>query len=1036
MISTETTPGETSGSIEFSPAGDAPETLSPAVLSETPDPAAQGSEADAPASAAPRETARRSRRPASRTRKKTAPTAAGQTPENTLSPAANDEDAHPDPEAGGVPARPKPRRRAARRSAPATAGDTPADAVMPLPDTEQPAARPDPADAEAPAPHAAEPAAGVDPSLTEGPFTFSDELDEEAPAAGKRRRSRRGGRGRKRPAEQHDASAPAALPDGNAAGGEASGDASPDACEDGSNAASGPEALPGAPEVLSEMLPEILSEDALAARAPEETPPSPERDEDPASPPPGTAESGEAGPETPAEEAAVRENAEDAEEEAVAARKKGRVREKAEAESRAKLPPRGLMKMLISVLPGDEVEVVLTEDGKVREYYVEMMHHAKIRGNIYKGVISNVDANLQAAFVNYGAVKNGFLQIDEVHPDYYLQPHEAGKGHRYPPIQKALKAGQEVLVQVVKEPNGSKGAFLTTWISLAGRFLVLTPGQEEIGISRKVEDTAERNRLRELIKGLNPGQGLGAIVRTVSAGTSKTTLQKDLSYLKRLWKDIRKRGATEKAPALIHQEPGLASRAVRDYLAEDITEVWVDDEETAVSIRETAAMLFPRKTDLVHLYEDHRETLWERFGIVKQLEQVHAREVYMPSGGRLVFDQTEALMAIDINSGRISGKNNFEAMAFRTNMEAATTIAEQLRLRDIGGQIVIDFIEMRDPEHCREVEKTLRNAMRWDRARHDIGKMSSFGLLQIVRQRTGSSAISITLEPCPHCGGTGQRRNLEWRAVQTLRDLQRAARAAAGSGQGVCVHAVEPELGLYLLNHKRERLTQLEQRFGIAVEVRIAGFAEAPGQKGQPAPGGQNGGRPGQNQGQQNRTDKAPGGEKEGRQNRKAGRRGKTEAPGTETSGTEAPASEMPASPPASALASAPASDTRSPSPRQEVTAGASPETGSETGPEAGHSGQDAKEPTAPDTAERPETAESGKPRAGRRRSSGGRARKPRRSAAGSASGPAVSDGGQDIGSGSGAEPDVRPAVAPAGKAGDRNQDGGAGAPVVMEAAS
>lgn len=1022
MISTETAPDETSGSTELSPAGDAPETLSPAPS----EPALPG------AAAAPRETPRRSRRPGSGARRKTGRTDAGQTPEKAPSPGADAEDVRPNPEvsepreaseAESAPSRPRPRRRAARRSdAPAVAGDNPADAAMPFPGAEQPAIPQKPADAEAPALQpaepTAEPAAEADASLAEGPFTFSDELDAEAPAAGKRRRSRRGGRGRKRSAEPQDANAPAAaLTDGNAADGEASGEASSGDSEGGHKDAPGPEALPGAPEIL----PEMLLEDALAARAPDTTPPSPERDEDPAPHNPGTAGSGEDGSETQDENAAREEDAE----EAVAARKKGRVREKAEAESRARLPPRGLMKMLISVLPGDEVEVVLTEDGKVREYYVEMMHHAKIRGNIYKGVISNVDANLQAAFVNYGAVKNGFLQIDEVHPDYYLQPHEAGKGHRYPPIQKALKAGQEVLVQVVKEPNGSKGAFLTTWISLAGRFLVLTPGQEEIGISRKVEDAAERNRLRELIKGLNPGQGLGAIVRTVSAGTSKTTLQKDLSYLKRLWKDIRKRGATEKAPALIHQEPGLASRAVRDYLAEDITEVWVDDEETAVSIRETAAMLFPRKPDLVHLYEDNRETLWERFGIVKQLEQVHAREVFMPSGGRLVFDQTEALMAIDINSGRISGKSNFEAMAFRTNMEAAATIAEQLRLRDIGGQIVIDFIEMRDPEHCREVEKTLRNAMRWDRARHDIGKMSSFGLLQIVRQRTGSSAISITLEPCPHCGGTGQRRNLEWRAVQTLRDLQRAARAAAGSGQGACVHAVEPELGLYLLNHKRERLTQLEQRFGIAVELRIAGFAEAPGQKGQPAPGGQNGGRPSQNQGpQQNRQDKASGGEREGRQNKKAGRKGKTEAPVAEAAAPETPAL------PAGADTPVPASDTRPASPGREPAAGAGPETESEaepkTGPKTGQDGQEMKTPAAPETTERPETAENARPRASRRRSSGGRTRKPRRSAAPASGSEVAPDagttGGQD--------------AAPAEAGGDRTRADENAAPVATEAAS
>ena len=485
-------------------------------------------------------------------------------------------------------------------------------------------------------------------------------------------------------------------------------------------------------------------------------------------------------------------------------------------------------KMLVSVLPGDMVEVVLTEDGSVREYYVEMTHQAKIRGNIYKGVINNIDTNLQAAFVNYGNVKNGFLQIDEVHPEYYLQPHEPTKGRKYPPIQKVLKPGQEVLVQVVKEPNGSKGAFLTTWLSLAGRFLVLTPGQEQIGISRKVEDGEERNRLRELIRGLEPGEGLGAIVRTVSAGTSKTTLQKDLSFLKRVWKDIRKRATTEKVPSLIYQEPGLASRSVRDYLSDDVSEVWVDDAETAEAIREMASLLFPRKGDLVHLYEKHDKTLWEHFGLLGQIEQVHSREVIMPSGGRLVFDQTEALMAIDINSGKIGGKTNFEAMAFRTNMEAAAAIARQLRLRDIGGQIVIDFIEMRDPEHCREVEKELRNAMKGDRARHDIGKMSSFGLLQIVRQRTGSSAISISMETCPHYKGTGQRRNMEWQSVQTLRELHRAMRGAAAAGQAEYVHSVDAELGLYLLNHKRERLSLMEKEFHIRLDIRIEGISSAP----------------------------------------------------------------------------------------------------------------------------------------------------------------------------------------------------------------
>ena len=481
--------------------------------------------------------------------------------------------------------------------------------------------------------------------------------------------------------------------------------------------------------------------------------------------------------------------------------------------------------LLVTVLPEEQVEVVVLENGRVREYYIEMMHQAKIRGNIYKGVISNIDTNLQAAFVNYGAVKNGFLQIDEIHPEYYLAPVNAGKGHKYPPIQKVMKAGQEVLVQVGKEPTGNKGAFLTTWISLAGRFLVLTPGQEQFGISRKVEDGEERNRLRELIKGLNPGEGVGAIVRTVSAGVTKTTMQKDLSYLKRLWRDIRKKGTQEKAPALIYEEPNLAARSVRDYLTDDVTEVWVDDELTANAMREMVGLLFPRKDDIIKLHSDSRRTLLERFDALDQIEQIHSREVALPSGGRLVFDQTEALMAIDINSGKSGGsgnKANFESMAYRTNLEAAEMIPQQLRLRDIGGQVVIDFIEMRDQSQVREVEKTLRNAMKGDRARHDVGKMSSFGLLQIVRQRTGSSAISISMEACPFCQGTGTRRNMEWQALQALRDLLRKMRDARDSGQTGLVYTVEAELAWYLLNQKRETLTNMEKDLGMHLEIRPA----------------------------------------------------------------------------------------------------------------------------------------------------------------------------------------------------------------------
>lgn len=474
--------------------------------------------------------------------------------------------------------------------------------------------------------------------------------------------------------------------------------------------------------------------------------------------------------------------------------------------------------LYVSTVPDEQAEVVITENGVVSEYFVEMAHQSKIRGNIYKGVINNVDANLQAAFVNFGCGKNGFLQIDEVHPEYYLVPHD-DKSTKYPPIQKVLKAGQEILVQVVKEPNGSKGAFLTTWLSLPGRFLVLTPGQEQIGVSRKVEDNEERQRLRSLLGGIKPGENMGVIIRTASEGASKTHVHKDLQLLKRTWKNIQKQVVKSPAPSLVYQEADLATRAVRDYLNEDIDEVWVDSKDVQKSVSELIKVLYPKNKEMLHLHDDKKQTLWEHFNITRQLDEVTKREVNLPSGGRLVFDQTEALMAIDINSGKSQGKNNFEAMVYRTNMEAVEAIARHLRLRDIGGQVVIDFIEMRDKNHCKDVENALHAAMKRDRARHDIGKLSNFGLLELVRQRTGSSVISISSEPCPYCRGTGFRRNLEWQAQGVLRDIR--SKLAGKNVPSTYVHHVEQEIAFYLLNKKRDRLNELEHEFNVKIEIHL-----------------------------------------------------------------------------------------------------------------------------------------------------------------------------------------------------------------------
>ncbi|MDP3425855.1 MAG: Rne/Rng family ribonuclease, partial [Humidesulfovibrio sp.] len=372
--------------------------------------------------------------------------------------------------------------------------------------------------------------------------------------------------------------------------------------------------------------------------------------------------------------------------------------------------------MFIGVLPNELVEVVLTEDNLVQEYYVEMLHQAKTKGNIYKGYIHNIDSALQAAFINYGAERNGFLQIDEVHPEYYQGSYPLKKGARYPLIQKVLRPGQEVMVQVVKEPTGKKGAFVTCYLSLPGRYFVYTLGRDQQGVSRKIEDEKERERLKSCIDQIGPPEGVGLIVRTAGIGRAKTELTRDYKVLHRLWGEIKKKAQTEKAPALVYKELDPAVRAARDYLTPEVAEVWVDDPDTFEQIRDYVALAFPKSPNMVRLHADHDKTMWERFGLTRQVEQIYSREVTLPSGGRLVFDHTEALTSVDINSGKIGGEQSFARMAQKTNTEAAEEIVRQLKLRDIGGQIVIDFIEMKDPKHIRDVEKVVRQAMKNDRA--------------------------------------------------------------------------------------------------------------------------------------------------------------------------------------------------------------------------------------------------------------------------------------------------------------------------------
>lgn len=473
--------------------------------------------------------------------------------------------------------------------------------------------------------------------------------------------------------------------------------------------------------------------------------------------------------------------------------------------------------MYISVMPGEQIEVAVAEDGDIAEYYIELMHQRKVKGNIYKGVVNNLDTNLQAAFINYGAEKNGFLQIDEVHPEYYKTPFVPSKNRKYPLIQKVLKPGDEILVQVVKEPTQKKGAFLTSYPMLVGRFLILTPGQEQAAISRKIEEESQRNTLRSLLSTINPGNNLGVIIRTNCLSVTKSALQRDLQFLKRLWKVIYADTQKKVAPSLIYEEPSLWQRAIRDYVTEDTTKIIVDDEGIYNDVREYISLVSPRRSKIVEHYKEKDRTLFDYAGLAAQIKEVFSREVVLPSGGRLVFDQTEALMAIDINSGKVSGKTNFEAMALKINIEAAEHIAKQIRLKDIGGQIVIDFIEMKDPQHWHQVERAMKHAMKTDKARYEMTKISRFGLLEIVRQRTGVSAFSSLSEICPHCSGTGVRANMEWQATSALRTLY--SKLQDDVSELPYTYYVDEELALYLLNNKRMQLTALEEEFNRRITV-------------------------------------------------------------------------------------------------------------------------------------------------------------------------------------------------------------------------
>ncbi len=479
-------------------------------------------------------------------------------------------------------------------------------------------------------------------------------------------------------------------------------------------------------------------------------------------------------------------------------------------------------KMLINAVEAEEARVAIVKDGVLEDFYIETLGEEEKVGNIYKGIIEKMEPSLQACFVNIGLEKNGFLPFNEIHPEYFTRPQALDRPQ---PIQSLVKEGQEVLVQVTKEMPGRKGHHLTTYLSIASRFLVLTPGREGGGISKKIEDEAERARIKKVMSQFKFPEGVGYIVRTAAEGQSKRELSKDLKRLLRVWADIKKR--VKKAPplTLIHQEQDVCLRVLRDHFSADISEVLVDDRETYVKVKNYMKIISPRYQRRVKLYKDN-VPIFDRFDVERQIESIFSNRVNLKSGGYITIDPTEALISIDVNSGKGMLGKDIETMAFRTNIEAAKEVARQLRLRDLGGLIVVDFIDMKDKRHVREVEKVLREEFKKDKAKIDMSRISKFGLVEISRQRIRPPIESRRYHVCQYCHGRGLVQSIESAAVSVLR---RISMGLSRKGISAVEGRLPEEVTNYLQNKKRKELSELESRYGVEITL-VADESLAPGE--------------------------------------------------------------------------------------------------------------------------------------------------------------------------------------------------------------
>lgn len=461
----------------------------------------------------------------------------------------------------------------------------------------------------------------------------------------------------------------------------------------------------------------------------------------------------------------------------------------------------------------EELRIAIVEDGELIELDIEAAESSTLKGNIYKGVVHNVEGSLEAAFVDIGIHKQGFLPFSEVAPAQYNRKWEESKPAR---INDVMRRGQEVIVQVAKDAVGEKGVTLTTYLSLPGRYTVLMPNSEAGGISRKIEDDKVRKKIRTMAQKIVKPDNCGFIVRTAGLGQTRPAIQKDLDRVVTLYQKMLKASEIARAPSLLHSEPDLIARTLRDYFTEEIDEVWIDDQGEYEIARSYFEDVMPEFGDRIQHYQNPIP-IFAYYHVEEQIEATFGRQVGLPSGGSIVIDQTEALVAVDVNSGRMTSEGNHEETVFKTNCEAAEEVAKQLKLRDLGGIVVVDFIDMEESGHKREVEKVLAEAAKEDKARYKISRINSKGLCILTRQRIRQGMRKAFQERCPVCAGVGWLRTPESHSLSLIRRIEtRLAQGGVGEVR-VTTHRATAE---YVLNRRREDLLRLEREYSCRIVVR------------------------------------------------------------------------------------------------------------------------------------------------------------------------------------------------------------------------